>query len=282
MRESIQIVQQTTTATQATADFIKFDLHTDKIRRWLSPADQSTNFNHAKKLRHEGTGAWLLKDPVFESWHLGSRRHLWLKGLVGCGKTVISTTVLDHLAKVNNGPILSFFFDFGDTAKQTFDDMLRSLVFQLYQGGFDSANHLDTLFECHQRGSNQAATKTLEDMFSKMLMTPKLVFIVLDALDESTTRVELLQWIKDMISSPGLAHVKLLYTSRPEAEFLDHIPPSIGKESCLLLNETAVNIDIQSWVAAQLAQRREFARKSLSQDLLKEIREMICNKAAGM
>ncbi|KAJ5318963.1 Pfs NACHT and Ankyrin domain protein [Penicillium brevicompactum] len=280
--QNIEAIQQTTVATEATTNFIRSDLHIDKIKRWLSPPDQSTNFNHAKKLRHEGTGAWLLKDPVFESWHLGSRRHLWLKGLAGCGKTFLSTTVLDHLAKVNNGPILSFFFDFSDTAKQTFDGMLRSFIFQLYQGGFDSASHLDTLFESHQRGSNQAATKNLEDMLSKMLMTPKLVFIVLDALDESTTRVDLLLWIKDMISSPGLAHVKLLYTSRPEAEFLDHIPPSIGEESCLLLNEEAVNIDIQSWVAAQLTQRCEFTRKSLSQDFLTKIRETIGNKAAGM
>lgn len=282
MQESIEIVQQTTTTTQATADLIKSDLHTDKIRRWLSPPDQSKNFNHAKKLRHEGTGAWLLRDSVFETWHSGSRRHIWLKGLAGCGKTVLTTTVLDHLAKVKNGPILSFFFDFGDTAKQLFDGMLRSFIFQLYQGGFDSANHLDTLFESHQRGSNQAATKNLEDIFSKILMTQKLVFIVLDALDESTTRFDLLLWIKYMISSSDLAHVKLLYTSRPEAEFLDQIPPSIGEESCLLLNETAVNIDIQSWVAAQLAQRREFARMSFSRDLLKDIRETIGNKAAGM
>lgn len=40
---------------------------------------------------------------------------------------------------------LTSFFDFSDTTKQTLDGMLRSLAFQLYQGGFDSAIHLDTL-----------------------------------------------------------------------------------------------------------------------------------------
>ncbi|KAJ5101583.1 Pfs NACHT and Ankyrin domain protein [Penicillium alfredii] len=37
-------------------------------------------------------------------------------------KTVLSTTVLDYLAKQNNGLILSFFFDFSDITKQTLDE----------------------------------------------------------------------------------------------------------------------------------------------------------------
>ncbi|KAK4937727.1 hypothetical protein LTR66_015162 [Elasticomyces elasticus] len=282
VKQSIEAVQQTAVATEAITNSINSDLHLEKIKRWISPPDQSTNFNHAKTLRHDGTGAWLLEDPVFESWHLGSRRSLWLKGLAGCGKTVLSTTVLDHLANAKHGPILSFFFDFGDTAKQTFDGMLRSLVFQFYQEGLESAVHLDALFENHQRGGKQVTTKNLEEILFKMLMTQKLVFVVLDALDESTTRVEILLWIRNMISSPDLAHIKLLYTSRPESEFLSHIPPLIGEENCLPLNETSVNIDIQDWVAAQLVQRYEFTRKPLSQDLLRVIRETICNKAAGM
>lgn len=275
-------MQQTTVSTKAIATSLRSDFHTDKIERWLSPPDQSINFNQAKKLRHDGTGAWLLQTPVFESWHSGLRRHLWLKGLAGCGKTVLSTTVLDHLTKRNNCPILSFFFDFSDTAKQTLDGMLRSLIFQLYQGGPDSAAHVEASFEIHQHGSNQATTKNLEDVFSKMLKPQKQFFIVLDALDESTTRADLLLWIKDMISRPDLAHVQLIYTSRPESEFLNYIPPAIGEGNCLALDEAAVNIDIQSWVSAQLAQRHEFTRKSLSKDLLKVIQETIGNKANGM
>jgi hypothetical protein len=58
-------MQQTTTATKATTDSITSDIHTEKIRRWLSPPDPSIIANHARALRHEGTGVWLLENPVF-------------------------------------------------------------------------------------------------------------------------------------------------------------------------------------------------------------------------
>lgn len=154
---------------KATTDSIKADLYTHEIKSWLDPPDPSTNANHARKLHHEGTGAWLLEDPVFRSWYSGSRRHIWLHGLAGCGKTILTTTVLDYLAKGNDGPILNFFFDFSDTKKQTYESMLRSFAFQLYQGGVNSAIHLDASFQAHQNGKDQPKTEALWAIFYKML-----------------------------------------------------------------------------------------------------------------
>lgn len=275
-------MQQTTVATKAVTDSIGSDLRTARIRSWLCPPDPSANANHARTLRHEGTGAWLLENPVFQSWHSGSHRHLWLHGLAGCGKTVLSTTVLDHLAKGNDGLILSFFFDFSDSTKQTLDGMLRSLAFQLYQGGAGSAIHLDALFQAHQNGSDQPATKALSDIIFEMFLVQKKVSIVLDALDESKTRDDVLLWIKDVMSRPELVHIQLLYTSRPESKFLRHIPPLMGKQNCLPLDKQAVNSDIRSWVTAQLSHRRDFTEKPLSQDLLEKIRRKVGDGADGM
>ncbi|KAJ5273735.1 Pfs NACHT and ankyrin domain protein [Penicillium angulare] len=282
LQQQIDGVQQTTAATRATTVSIRSNLHADKIKHWLCPPDPSTNANHARTLRHEGTGAWLLGGPVFQSWYLGLRPQLWLHGLAGCGKTVLSATVLDYLANRNDGLILSFFFDFGDTTKQTLDGMLRSLAFQLYQGGVDSAIHLDALFQAHQNGKDQPTTKALGVVVLKMLVAQRKVSIVLDALDESTTWGDVLLWIEDVMSRPEAAHVQLLYTSRPESEFLRRVPTLIGKESCLPLDKQAVNSDVRSWVSAQLSQRRDFTEKPLSPDLLKKIQRRVGEGADGM
>ena len=190
--------------------------------RWLCPLDPSTNASHARTLRHEGTGAWLLETPFFQAWHSGSRRHLGLHRLAGYGKTVLSTTVLDQLTKGDDHLILSFFFDFNDTTKQTLDGILRSLAFQIYQCSVSSTIHLNALFQAYQNGSAQPATKTLLDIVFKMLVVHKKVSIVLDALEESRTRDDVLQWIKYVVSRPNLGHVQLLYTSRPESQFLGY------------------------------------------------------------
>ncbi|KAJ5835750.1 NACHT nucleoside triphosphatase [Penicillium robsamsonii] len=282
VQQQIDGVQQTTVATKAITDSIRADLHTDKIRRWLCPPDPSINANHAKTLRHEGTGVWLLEHPIFKSWYSGSRRHLWLHGLAGCGKTVLSATVLDHLTNGNDGLVLSFFFDFGDSTKQTWDSMLRSLAFQLYEGGVGSAIYLNASFEAHQNGSRQPTTKALSGIISKMFAAQRKGLIVLDALDESTTRDDVLMWIRDVLSNPDCFHIQLFYTSRPESEFQRYIPPLIGEENCLPLRNQAVNSDIQSWVTAQLSQRREFMEKQLSQNLLEEIRRKVGDGAEGM
>ncbi|EAQ93238.1 hypothetical protein CHGG_01473 [Chaetomium globosum CBS 148.51] len=282
LNQKLDSVQQTTAAAKLATDSIQADLRTEKIERWLRPSDPSTNANHARELRHEGTGAWLLESPVFQEWHSGSRQYLWLHGLAGCGKTVLSATVLDHLAKGNDRRILSFFFDFSDTAKQTVDAMLRSLAFQLYRGRARSAGVLDASFQAHQDGRNQLATKTLSDALFKMLAVQKKVSIVLDALDESRTRADLLLWIRDVVSRPELGHVQLFCTGRPEAEFLRDIPSLIGEGNSLELNKQAVNADIRSYVAAQLSQRREFRDKPLSQDLLLLIQSRVGDGANGM
>ncbi|EXU98137.1 ankyrin repeat protein, partial [Metarhizium robertsii] len=281
VQQQIDGVQQTTVATKAATDSIRSDLRTNMIKRWFCPPDSSTNANHARKLRHEGTGAWLLKNPVFQEWQSGSRRHLWLNGLAGCGKTVLSATVLDHLTEGNDRPILSFFFDFSDTTKQTLDAMLRSLAFQLYQGRTGFAGLLEASFQAHQDGRDQPATKTLEEVVCKMLAVQKR-YIVLDALDESTTRGELLLWMKDVISRPELGDVQLICTGRPEPEFIRNIPSLIGEENCLALDKESVNADIRSYVAAQLLQRPDFRDKRLSQDLLERIQSKVGNGADGM
>lgn len=175
-------VEQMTSTTKAVVDNIRSDLQTDKIKEWLCPPDPSTNINHAMKLCHEGTGAWLLDMSLFRSWHSGSHRHIWLNGLAGCGKTVLCTTILDYLAKMNDRVLVSFYFDFSDVKKQTVDGMLRSLAFQMYQHGVVSTAHLDALFQGHRNGRDQPSTNALSEVICKMLLMKEKLSIVLDAL----------------------------------------------------------------------------------------------------
>ncbi|KAL6919050.1 hypothetical protein FSST1_003076 [Fusarium sambucinum] len=278
--QSVSQIEKTTLATQVAVDRMGSLFHHDGIKSWLRPPDPSTNVNHARKLRHEGTGMWLLNKPFFHSWCSGSNRHLWLHGFAGCGKTVLSTTILDHLAETYRGLLLRFYFDFSDGGKKTTDSMLRSLAFQLYECGAGCRKHLDDLFK-HSR-PHQPSTKALSDIVRRMLTEEKDACVVLDALDESTTRNELLRWIKDTRSDPELHHVRLLYTSRPEPDLQQGILPIIGQESCFPVDKQALNEDIRSFVTYQLTEREEFKRRELSEDLVELIRTRIGEGSDGM
>jgi hypothetical protein len=205
---------------------------------------------------------------------------------------VLSTTVLDAVAEADDRLVLNFFFDFSDTTKQTLDGMLRSLASQLYQSMAPCTAQLDALFRAnggggHRGGTNQSGlrqptTKALSEAVSNMLRDNARVCIVLDALDESTTRSELLNWLKDVASTPELCHVQLFCTGRPEPEFLVRIPSAIGSESHISLDKAGVNADIREYVAAELADRPDFQDKQLSQDIVEQIKARVGDGADGM
>jgi hypothetical protein len=266
---------------KAVNDGIRSDQHVGKLHRWLSPPDPSTNANSARKLRHEGTGAWLLESRAFREWRSGSRRHLWLHGLSGCGKTVLSATVLDHL-QASEHIVLNFFFDFNDAAKQTTDGMLRSLAYQLCRRNAQSDAHLQSLFQSCQDGRNQPTTSALLGVVRKMLGNYKSVYVVLDVLDESTTRPELLRCLEDIISMPDLTHIQLLCTGRPEVEFVKDIPALIGEDSCVQLDRDAINTDIDTYVAERLDRSPRFTRWARYPKVLEQIRTTIGSKSDGM
>ncbi|KAH6681171.1 hypothetical protein F5X68DRAFT_243307 [Plectosphaerella plurivora] len=213
--------------------------NTDRIRQWLSPPDPFTNTNHARNLRHEGTGTWILSDSVFQSWQEGSCRHVWLHGLAGCGKIVLSATMLDSLAADDSRRcILSFFFDFNDVAKQTLEGLLRSLAWQLYQRQI-GVTVLESTFQAHHKGQQQPTASSLEVMVSSMLQEHGKVSLVLDALDESTSREDLLRWVRFIVNGP-------------EAEFEETLVPLIGSDNCICINKNGVAADIKSYVARRV------------------------------
>ncbi|KAL8340704.1 hypothetical protein RB601_006684 [Gaeumannomyces tritici] len=253
-----------------------------QMQDWLSPADASTNANRADKFHHPGTCTWLLEDPAFRECCSGSRRQLWLHALAGCGKTVLCAAVLEHLTDtaVDGRLVLKFFFDFRDTKKQTLDAMLRSLVFQTYRWQLTCVGHSAAAVPAF---GDQPTEKQLQETFCRMLVAQREVFIVLDALDESTTgKGMLLSWIKDLRVRTELQHVRLIFTSRPEPEFEQSMPDLIGEENCVPLNKTKVNADIRSYIAAKLTGPTDFVIGRLPEHLVDSITREVGDRADGM
>jgi hypothetical protein len=103
-----------------------------KIRQWLSAPDPSINYQKALKLRQADTGLWLLDSDAYTQWKRAATTPLWLYGIPGCGKTILSSTVLhDVLQHCQDDPgkaTAYFFFDFNDKQKQDPEMMVRSLL----------------------------------------------------------------------------------------------------------------------------------------------------------
>ncbi|KAJ6438991.1 Cytoplasmic 60S subunit biogenesis factor REI1 [Purpureocillium lavendulum] len=266
MQESLDLVHQTSSETKAEVKLLRSNQNMDKIERWMSPPNYSANVNHARELRQEGTGTWLLKSDSFEEWILGSRRHLWLHGLPGCGKTVLSSAIFDHVEKLDDRLTLTFFFDFADNTKQTL-----------------KTKEVDSLFKTHHDGRDHPGTKVLSDTLHAMIKIPdQKICIVLDAIDECTTRTALLNWMNQWFSMHDLDMIQLIATGRPEAEFQNCIPRWIGEANCVSLDKESINTDIHAYVSARLREGPEFKKWASFPSVKTQIRDEIGGKADGM
>ncbi|KAI0435273.1 hypothetical protein F5Y09DRAFT_349521 [Xylaria sp. FL1042] len=165
---------------------LKTGIHFDHIiSKWLSPPNPSTNYNNALKSRHPGSGKWFLNHAAYSRWKSHAGSFLWLHGIPGCGKTVLSSTIVEGLTSRDS---LYFYFDFNDTSKQKFDMTLRSLISQLYDKNQDARACLDSLYSSCSNGSQQPSLTLLSDAFRSMAKKAGEIWLVLDALDECITR----------------------------------------------------------------------------------------------
>ncbi|KAF2811530.1 HET-domain-containing protein [Mytilinidion resinicola] len=75
------------------------DARLGKIRQWLSPPDPSLNYEKALKQRQADTGLWFLESDEFAKWKIDTGSFLWLHGIPGCGKTILSSIILQNVLK---------------------------------------------------------------------------------------------------------------------------------------------------------------------------------------
>jgi len=185
-------VNKTLLVSQNTSDAVKgleLEQRREKIERWLSPPDPSTNYNKALQQRQEGTGLWFLQSDTFAKWKTQQNSFLWLYGIPGCGKTILSSTIIEDLKRtLPRQPLLYFFFDFNDNGKQILDSMVRSHISQLYHKCEDTWKLLDSLYSSCEAGRNQPSCESLCKVLLQMVEQVKEVYVVLDALDECCTR----------------------------------------------------------------------------------------------
>jgi len=106
-----------------------------KILRWLNAPDPAVNHVAAQRKREALTGSWLLQSSQYRRWKAGDFHHLWLCGKAGSGKTVLCSTVIDDVRAYcesgGNAMLAMFFFTFSDDRKQSYEDLLCSLVAQV-------------------------------------------------------------------------------------------------------------------------------------------------------
>jgi hypothetical protein len=258
----------------------------DDMKNWLSAPDPWENQQAARELHQAKTGQWLLENNAYKAWLCGASRHLWLYGKAGCGKTILSSTIVEHvqnhcLQAVGFG-FAPFYFTFSNPGKQTLEALLRSMVAQL--GSQEPGlKIMRERFEQRHKLQGGLSVQILQSMFLAVLAAYDTVFVVLDALDEcpedydaSLERSKLFDGLEYL--SKAAANLRILMTSRDVPDIRDCIARLPAER--LPIVTSAVNVDIHKYVTQQLS-KSPFSTK-LDAQLKNYIQDRITSKADGM
>ncbi|PFH60075.1 hypothetical protein XA68_11493 [Ophiocordyceps unilateralis] len=257
---------------------------------WLCEIDPSSMYNTARDKHESGTGNWLLiGNEKFDAWLRLPRSLLWLHGKAGCGKLILSSSVIDYLRDLYApNPMVAvayFFFSFNDKEKQNVDGMLASLIKQLYTQRPDTPEPVSSLSKYKRRGE-RPDSKMLQAALLATMKGFSAVFIIIDALDECPTRNEERKKLLDSLvhvfnEMPDSVHI--FCTSRPELDIGAELTEILALPSTaavdLSKDQHGLNDDIELYIDSVLKR----ARFSSWPDTIKEkTKDSLINKADGM
>jgi hypothetical protein len=256
-----------------------------KICTWLSAPDPSTNYHKAHKQRQADTGLWLLQNARFARWKTSAASRLWLYGIPGCGKTILSSTIIEHLQQHchDNASMVTayFYFDFNDTQKQDPDPMLRSLLRQLLQRSVTIPKGVDALFSSCDNGRRLPSAHALLEVAQQVAQEFTHLYVVLDALDECTQRSELLDMLETVVGWK-LDNLHLLMTSRKGQGIEESLESYVDKEDAICLQSDIVDKDIQRYIQQRLSSDKKVVKWGRNPDIRLEIETVLMRGACGM
>ena len=252
-----------------------------QVLAWLSPPDPYSNHASARRHHEPQTGLWLLQSDQYKRWKAGRCRHLWMYGKAGCGKTILSSTVIEDVRlrceNAQDAVLALFYFSFSDSRKQSYESLLCSLVAQL---GWKEPCRSMLQREYDKPDRGLPGPEALEEMLLSSLGKHGDIFLTLDALDECSEDDEARRNMLDFLErlSDRAPNLKIFATSR-ELQDIRECMNTLNAD-VLSVSTRPVDADIVRYVSSELSRDRKLNRWDGSTKTI--IVDMFAEKADGM
>jgi hypothetical protein len=249
---------------------------------WISAPNPFVD-HEAARLQHEpGTGAWLIRHPIYLAWKLGiSNNLLWMRGKPGCGKSVLCFIAIENIADycraLPNAAQAIFYCSFRDESKRTYNGLISSLLEQI---AWKSPGP-SLLEEAYSRqGARPLESPEKQQILLQCLKSFDIVFLHIDGLDECRAhgddRLSVPQRLRELVSKA--TNLRVMVTSRNIPEIGHHIG-ELGAE-VVVVEDNAVDLDIQQYVSNQI--RAHWKLNNLDRPTKTLIEDTLASSAKGM
>jgi Cdc6-like AAA superfamily ATPase len=254
------------------------DAERSKIIEWLEPTlNPSLLHNEALKKHEQKTSTWLPRTPEWRSFfdQNSESGFLWIYGVPGCGKTVLASFIVDQIrihCNATPGSCYAYYYCHYSHKEDESIPFMQWIITQICRYTRWVPPELKELYD---RGLD-AKLAELEDIFEIVLDRVEALYLVLDAVDESEPREDLIALIQRLVIHKQFRKVKIVATSR---EYSDIRQVFLSISDSLSMSNPEVDSDIQLYVRSKLTTNHRLKRWQSMHD---EIEKTLVLKAQGM
>ena len=252
----------------------------EKMKQWLQSTDPGPNHRAAQEAHEPFTGDWLLESPEYCAWRAGSGALLWLNGISGCGKTVLSATVIEDVRRLcSTNPdncYAYYYFDFNEEAKRKPYSMVSSLLGVFCCNMESRPQCIRELYDEHLSRQQEPSLDDFVSALVSVLQGRRKAYILLDALDECLEQARLLECI--CIIESTCKNVSIFVSSRREYNITEALVDRVTYDIDMKI--AAVDADIELFVQNFLSTDRALGK--WPSDIRTEIKDELCRRSGGM
>ena len=252
----------------------------EKMKQWLQSTDPGPNHMAAQEVHEPLTGNWLFESPGYRAWQAGSGALLWLNGISGSGKTVLSAAVIEDVRRFCSTNLDNcyayYYFDFNDAAKRKPHSMVSSLLGMLGCSMEYQPQCMRDLYDKHLSGQQDPSFDDIVSALVSVLQGRRKVYILVDALDECTEQDRLLKCICTIEST--CKNVSIFVSSRREYNITEALVDRVTYD--IDMETAAVDADIELFVRNFLSSDRALGK--WPSDIRAEIKDELCRRSGGM
>jgi hypothetical protein len=253
------------------------DSQRQEIIRWLETINPSSLHNTAFKKHEEHTSSWLLQSPEWINWldRESPRNFLWIHGIPGSGKTVLASFIIEQLKVLCSDDLElghAYYYCHYSHSQDEGTSFLKWIIAKLCRHATWIPAQLK---ELHDHGCEPSIPE-LENALEAILERFKMTYVVIDAVDESAPRDDLLAVIATIVLDKRFRNLKVLATSR---EYYDIERMFSGISESISMSNSLVEKDIRLFVHSRLLSS-PLARRF--KHLLNQIEDVLATRAQGM
>jgi hypothetical protein len=246
------------------------------VYRWLETTDPSPLHNRAWKVHEPHTSGWILRSPEWNQWLTGDTRCLWMHGIPGAGKTILTSFIVEQVklhCKNRQQSGHSYYYCYFGHNQDEASPFLRWTIAQLCRQANCVSEFVHQLYK-------QGGQPSLTELMLALEITLQgfdIAYITIDALDESKPREDLLRVIRDLATDSRFSKIHCIVTSRTYIDIEQSLEPI---SHSMAMSNALVDEDIRKHVHSALHSETRFQRWPA--DILTEVEDALVRGSKGM